>query len=672
MKRTPDQRGSLILLVMCLVAVMGIALASYLAFSTKTMQLSNRTYAKDVSYKLAEMGLERALRSFSFSTFSSWTLSGITATENLTTSSSPALPSFGTSGITPTVNLKVYHYRTTNKATVWNYYTTYAIDDFVWYQGVWYLCKAAAVGNSQAPSDPTYWTAAPEPWNATANYPIGARVVYNGSAYRCTEPNTNTAPTTTSSYWTSQSAATWSAAATYATDDVVMFGGIPYRCISGHTNQSPPNTTYWLCAPVIYSEGVATMNDSAGTVVKTQLRAFLAPAALFPNALGATNAVTLSASASAAVDSYNQPLAALWDSATPYTPGDVVRLNTTPTYYRCIASHTNHTPPNATYWIAAPLGYSAVVAGGNTGGTAVSVTSAVIGGYVAAPSSSTSPFSHRANFSPGSTTPSLTNSDGTVTAPHSSATKVDLTRVSRSPYIPQFDIQTISSGISALPAPASYGGSATTIIDGAFSLGDSATGAAPLIYNINLTHDDVTGNNFAGLDLYNSGQDITIVGPVILNVSGLFRIRSGSITVNAGASLEIYFTGQLDIGHSIFSTTGIINKTYDPSKVVIVGTSTGNTSTSHYIRTKQAFIGSVYMPNAWVTVTNNNTFANQLYGAISAKNITFSSSGTTYGANLHYDTALRTAGTVGTYIEGPYGISQVRELVNPSERITLP
>ena len=40
-----------------------------------SVKVSNRAYAKDVSTHLAEMGLERALRSFNADTFGAWTLS---------------------------------------------------------------------------------------------------------------------------------------------------------------------------------------------------------------------------------------------------------------------------------------------------------------------------------------------------------------------------------------------------------------------------------------------------------------------------------------------------------------------------------------------------------------------------------------------------------------------
>ena len=43
-----------------------------------------------------------------------------------------------------------------------------------------------------------------------------------------------------------------------------------------------------------------------------------------------------------------------------------------------------------------------------------------------------------------------------------------------------------------------------------------------------------------------------------------------------------------------------------------------------------------------------------------------------HSATLHYDTALRTAGKIGTFIDGPFLISEWRELTDPAERVVLP
>jgi hypothetical protein len=621
--RSPAKKGSVVLVALSCVTVLGIAMASFLAISSQAMKFSNRSYAKAVSKQLAEMGLERALRSYNAGTFSSgWTLTGgTTATRSLSISSSH----YGNSGIAATVNIRVEHYRTTNKATVWSELTAYSANDFVWYQGVWYLCTAAPpvavppLSNNQVPSNTTYWKAAPETWNAQANYRIGNIALSGGSAYRCIANNINQTPPN-ATYWTAYSAAAWSSGTAYAVDTVVLSGGLHYRCIAANTDQEPPNTTYWLSAPVIYAEGVATLPDNTATTLKTQLRTTLAPASLFPNALAATTLVTFASTGT--VNSYNSPLGTYNQTTAPFSASS----------------------PN--------IGSSAVVAGGNTGGNAVALTNVRVNGYLAAPSASTSPYA-----------PRYTNStSGIVTstpAPTTPATKIDLTRISRSPYIPQFDIQNVTGG-GNLPAAA---GGGTYLDTGTNTLG-TAGATTPSIYNIDGTYNGTS--LYSGLYLDIATNILNIDGPVILNVSGPLYIYSGKINITTRGSLEVYFTGQLYVGSS--ATTGIQNATLDPKKCLLVGTSTGNSSGSHYYWANGAaatpFYGLIYMPNAYVSTWTNVV----IRGAISAKNIGYPQA----GCFLNYDTSLRTAGAIGTFIDAPYKLTEWRELTDPNDKITLP
>lgn len=606
-------RGSLILLVLCLVAVLGIALASYLAVSNQSMKLSRRAYATDVSRHLAEMGLERAIRSFSFNTFGSWTAAGNLASQTLNTSSSPHVPTtYGSSGIIPSVNIRVYNYRTGNQGVPWNAVTTYTVNDYVWYQGVWYLCiSSPTIAVAPAPSN-SAWVGAPAPWDSSATYRPGNIALSGSSAYRCITANSNQAPPN-ATYWTSYSVAAWSSATSYAVDDVVISGGVAYRCIAGSLNQSPPNTSYWLSCPVIYSEGVATMPDGT-TAIKTQLRAYVVPASLFPNAAGAATYTNISAGGT--VDSYDSPLGS---------------------YASQVAGVTN---------------YSAVVAGTNTPPSiAVSITNATVKGYVAAPSATTTPFAPLWNYTVGSAT--LTGS---------AATGVDLTRVSRSPYVPQFDIQTIT-------------GSATVTLN---SLTLSATGTVDLPRGT----DTVSGDGkyyyytTSYLYLYTSGTSgtININAPVVIDVrptgsNGHLDIENNGkivITNNSTASLEIHFGGELFI-YSQNAAGGIQNLTLDPKRCILIGTNTTNTSGYHYLAANSVnltFYGVIYMPNAYLHVWNSGKTQN-IYGALSAQNIYFN-----HTAALHYDTSLRTATFSG--VDAPYILSEVRELTDSTERITLP
>lgn len=652
--RRRSENGSVVLVALSCVTVLAIATASFLALSNQAMKLSNRDYAKSVSRQLAEMGLERALRSYSNNTFSSWTQpDAITANKTLTIASD----NFGNSIASATANIKVVHFLDTRKGTIWNDRTAYSVDDFVWYRGVWYLCTSAAAAGV-APSTTANWRAAPESWNAYANYEVGNIALAGGTAYRCIVANINQTPPN-ATYWTTSTSGVWSSATSYSLNDVAVSGGVPYRCILAHTGQAPPNTTYWLSAPVIYSEGVAVLPDSGSTTIKTQLRAMVAPAPLFPNALGAADRVTLATTGT--VDSYNAPLTAAWSNSTAYRVGDVVRSGAGPTYtfYRCKAAHTNQAVTNTTYWSPSPanaLGFSAVIAGGNTTSTGVSVISTLIGGYISVKSSSSSPYAPQVSLATGSAV-KLLNSDGSNTSPHATATNVDQTRISRSPFVPDFDIQSVTGGGTLPSTGTNY------LPDGATTLG-TAGASAPSVYNISGTWDG--GSLYSGVYLSDTADTLTINGPVILNVTGTLYTSSGRIIINTTGSLEVYFTGQLWIGSG--ATSGIQNKTLDPKKCVLVGTSTANTSGSHYYWSTDPFYGVIYMPDAYVsTWTNVN-----IYGAISAKNIIFPSTSGSVNEHLHYDTSLRTAGSVGTYIDQPYKISELRELTDPSEKITLP
>ncbi len=649
------------MVALCCVAVLAIVLASYLAVSNLSMKVSNRAYAKDVSTHLAEMGLERALRSFNADTFGAWTLSGVTArpASALTISSAH----YGTSGqaITAAIKIRVDHYRATNKAVAWSPVITYAVGDFVWYQGLWYLCTAAPSSN-QNPANTAYWKSAPEPWNAEANYPVDAITLAGGTAYRCLAANknrtpldaansiywsgytvaawnaltsyainnlvfaggasyrclaanTNKPPTdpSNSGYWlrTGFSVSAWNAGSAYAIDDVALSGGTAYRCLVAHSNHTPPNTTYWLSSPVIYAEGIATLPDGSAAI-RTQLLALIAPAPLFPNAAGATTDVNLSAGGT--VDSYNSVLGTYNQTGSPFS----------------VAS------PN--------LGSSAVLAGGDTTGTAVALTSTRVNGYVAAPPASTSPYNPLWSYG-GSAILTAT------AAPTIPSPRLDLTRVSRSPNIPQFDILSVNpTTINSLTVPSGStnlprGGDLINASDGKYYYYTSGS-------------------------LYlDSGYTLTITAPVVIDVrpastTSLLIQGTGKLIIvnNPSASLEIHFGDELFVGSN--GGGGIDNQTLDPKRCILLGTSTYNSSAYHYFWSSLPFYGVIYMPEAYLHVWNSG-YTEHIYGALSAKNIYFN-----HVANLHYDTSLRTATISG--VDAPYLISSWRELTDRTEQVTLP
>lgn len=632
--RPKNTAGSITLVALSCVAVLGIALASYLALSNSSMKLSNRAYAQDVSRHLAEMGLERALRSFNYNTFSSWTISGSTASQSFTIASSQ----YGTSGITTTVNLRVDNYDAFIKDAVWNSTTNYRVDQFVLHSGTWYRCNTAhknqtppganwntasgsatATWNSsaynigdivyrttswyrciqsntnQAPPNATYWSTAPLlPLNWTSGaYELNDIVYDRGTWYRCILAHATSQQPPNATYWASAATSNWDSASTYSINDYVSFGGVWYRCIQSHSNKTPNDAAFWATnAPVIYAEGVATLPDGTSTV-KTQLRAVVAPAPLFPNAAAAAS--TLLFSSGGTVDSYDSSL----------------------------GSYGSQTP-----------GASAVLAGGNTASTAVTLTSTNVKGYLAAPAASTSPYAPR--FSVGASA-RLTNAAGAVSLPHATAANVDLNRISRSPYIPKFDILTPNTtGVNATALPGSGTLGSNT---------DTAWRTYILSGNLNIT----------------DSRTYTIDGPVRIVVSGYYyqNLSGGPAQIivsnNSRARLEMYIGGDIAIYGN-----GIDNQTRDPSRLAIYATTS---STAPDLNTGTDFYGVIYFTNtsSRFTVLGNRTF----YGALSANNLTFSGS-----PIIHYDTKLRYTSFSGT--DNPYIFSEVRELTSASERVTLP
>lgn len=641
----------MVLVALSCVTVLGIAMVAFLAVSSQATRLSNRGYAQTVSKNLAEMGLERALGAFNTSNgfYGTWTLpDGVTTSSwtlptTTTATTSFTIPSsyYGTTGITATINVRVNNFRDTRKAEIWSSLLTYSVGDYVWYQGVWYRCISAPPAK-QAPSNTTYWKGAPESWSPHANYRVGNIALSGGFACRCRVDHVNQPPPsptppnpTSSTYWDvpGTAVAVWSATSTYNVDDVVLSGGLAYRCLAANSNQVPPNTSYWLSAPVIYAEGVVTLPDVGGTTIKTQIRATVAPAPLFPNAIGAKSDVIMSNSTLSAgyVDSYNQVLGA-------YTP---------------YSSTTNRSA-------------SAVVAGGDIAvSNAVASAGMRIYGFVAATSNNTSPYAPRWTYS--SSTGWVTGNVSAWYQPTPSinsppSPRFDLTRVTRSPHVPNFDIQNVS-GATVLPAPINT----TVLPNGATSLG-TAGAATPAIYNITQTGAAMD----SGLYLNDLADVLTINGPVILRVSGPVYIGSGKIVIANTGSLEIYFDGQLWVDAG--STNGIDNQAPssgnpDPKKCILVGTSTDNYYGAHSYQSTRPFYGVIYMPDAYVAICYGTAgTAAHYYGAISAKNVRFPNRNVAF----HYDTSLRTAGTVGTYIDGPYRIAEWRELSDAGERITLP
>jgi Tfp pilus assembly protein PilX len=395
----------------------------------------------------------------------------------------------------------------------------YRIGDIVYYSGSIYRCILAHTSSTSiTPSNASYWTNAPlrsPVWDSGRYYAANSTVTYNGTWYRCITANSGSIPSS-SGNWSSTANSPWSSATSYSAGTYVSYGGVWYKCIVAPTaNQSPNNSTYWTAqgAPVIYAQATATLPDGSPAIT-TELRATVGVAPLFPNALAANSTLTISGAGT--VDSYDSTL----------------------------GTYASQTP-----------GYSAVLAAGNTSSTAITISSTTVKGYFAAPSSASSPYGALVN-SGGS----LKNSDGSVTSPASGAPNIDLTRISRSPYIPQFDCLP-SGGLTAAFSAANFPQGLALNLAATTNIGTpGATTPSRYYYNGNLTLSSATGYSI-----------ININGPVILYINGNLTMDSGSpngkININSAGSAEIHVAGRLNVN---VGSDGINNTTLDPKKLTII------------------------------------------------------------------------------------------------------
>lgn len=498
----------------------------------------------------------------------------------------------------------------------WNSSYSYNLNDVVYSSGSFYRCIRAH--SNQAPPNATYWSTAPRlltSWDSGRQYSLNDTVHYNGTWYRCTAATNGTPVPSASGNWSSTANSLWSSSGTYNTSSYVSYGGVWYHCILAPTaNQSPNNSTYWsaMGTPVVYAEGRVTPPDGTA-VIKTQLRTTLARSPLFPNALAATSTLTINGAGT--VDSYDSTSALSYASQ--------------------VGTATN---------------YSAVLAATGTTNPAVTVSGTTVKGYVAVPSNP-------------STTAPLWSYGGSAVLTGSGSAGLDLTRVSRSPYIPQFDCLPSGGLAPAFSAGTFSKGTAIpfpTVSDQTLNLGTPGA-ATPSIYYYNGSLKPQSGSSSDYLT-------VNINGPVILYINGELRVDSGgTLIVNNTGSAEIHFTTRL---RSESGAGGLINRTKDPKKLTLIGD--GTTSNACYLKSftdpaglDNSFYGTIYMPN--ITSTGGLTIYTGvvIYGAISAKNITFDQE-----ATVHYDTSLRYALIPG--VDQPYSISQWRELTDPSEQAVLP
>jgi hypothetical protein len=657
MSRLPSSaRGTVSLLVLSLVTVLAIALAGYITVSGRSMRLANRVFLHGVASNLAESGVEQALWTLNEQDWTSWTAVGGGALASSDTVAvrtiTFASTKYGSSGVVGSINLRIHG----RNARPWLHSDTYTTAQVVWYLGRWWQCVTnhGPVSLTTFPSTTANWIPAPSAWNAAVTYSAGTSatnadiVVSGGTAYRCTAANTNSQPP--SANWTSLGTpAAWSASAAYSVNAVVTYQGTVYRCRAANTGFVPTNPTYWVGAPAIHAEGVATPPGAtaagSGGAVRVQVRAELAPVPLFPNALGGVSVVSLASTGNvgAYIPAVVAAAATTWTNGASYAVGAIVVDNNG--YWRCTSAHTANStrrPPNASFWSNSLLqDYSAVV-----GAPSVTMSnSANIWGHVTAPTTS---------FATGAVVKSATSP---------ASPNQDPSRISSNEFVPAPTIQAVA-GATNLPAPHT----GTVLNDGSATLGTPGA-TAPAIYNITATWQG--GWTYSGLYLEDSGDVLTIDGPVVLNVSGMLYTNAGTIVVTANGSLEIHFTGQLYIGNNTTSGSGfgsgggIVNQTLDPTRVILVSNSSYTTGNYHYFWSSRPFHGLIYMPGAYLHNWNSG-YNPPRYGAMAARTVYFN-----HTVNVQYDERLRTAGRLARFVDAPFYVSAWRELTDPAEKVTF-
>ncbi len=265
---------------------------------------------------------------------------------------------------------------------------------------------------------------------------------------------------------------------------------------------------------------------------------------------------------------------------------------TADSYDSSVGSYASQTP-----------GYSAIIssASTSTSSATVALTNAQIKGYVATLS----------------TGPSYSTSARIIGPTTAAATKIDPTRISTSPYQPQFD--------EVVP-----GGAGLTLPGGTATIGTAGASNSTLYY---------------AADISLSGtQTLTVDGPVVLVVAGDLSIsNSAKIRVTTAGALRIHVGGDLAINGN-----GIQNDTTLPRKLAIISTS--NPYDTYGMDTNTPFYGVIYTPVSSLTVNKSQV----IYGAIVAKAVTFNASPV-----IHYDLSLRT--TVFEGFETPFALGSWRE-----------
>lgn len=133
-----------------------------------------------------------------------------------------------------------------------------------------------------------------------------------------------------------------------------------------------------------------------------------------------------------------------------------------------------------------------------------------------------------------------------------------------------------------------------------------------------------TAYELSGMDLKNK-DSVTIKGDVTMIIDGDMTVK-GELVLEPGATLELYVSGDMDIGG-----TGVVN-TGRPPDLLIFNTGTGTEVKLH----GNGFLSAaVYAPNSTVSLRGGGGDG-EMYGAVVGDSVTFS--GNNY--EFHYDEDL--------------------------------
>ena len=215
-----------------------------------------------------------------------------------------------------------------------------------------------------------------------------------------------------------------------------------------------------------------------------------------------------------------------------------------------------------------------------------------------------------------------TTASSKIVAPPSAGTpptppNIDVTRVTKSAFVPNFPV-----------APPGGGYNNTTIVSpmmsGTLTLG-TVGASTPTQYFVGTT-----------LHLENASTKIIIQGPVVILISGdLKLLKEAAIHVLNTGRLEMFVSGNIQIGDAPGSTAMFLNDTNEPKNLALYSTNTG--SRTFIYNSTQKYCGVIYSasPNSIIEVQSSPV----IEGAIFAKyNIVFAN-----GTNptIHYDIALQ-------------------------------